>query len=941
MVFDFSHPLLLLLIPAAVVFVLFTSKSMVKLVKWRRKTILSLRLCIFTLLILCIAGFGLKTYSNSTTNIFLVDGSDSMSMSKAKASEFIKDAIKSKKSGDKVGVVTFGANSAVDLLPSEKPLFEEVQTKINGNFTNIEQALKLTQSLIPSGDRKRVILVSDGMENDGNALKEARLLKQQDITLDVFPVESPLTSEVQVKEVTIPDALRMNEKFEVAVKVNSTVKTRANLKLYAERELAAERTVEIQEGENNFVFSDKAAKGGMITYTAVLEPEKDTITANNTISTFSYVEDASRVLVVQDKDEGASELVKILEKDVRLDVSSPDSVPLALSELQKYDAFILSNVSAERLNDRFLDNLELCIKHQGKGLLVTGGENSYAPGGYYKTALERVLPVNMDIKPKEEQPNLGLVLVVDKSGSMSSGEYGISKLELAKEAAIRSVEALKSKDMIGVIAFDDAVQWVVRTQKLDDVQSIQNSIGTIRPGGGTQILHPLEEAYLSLKNASAKLKHIILLTDGQAERSGYEPVIEGINEAGITLSTVAVGEGADTALLRALAIGGNGRYYATDAFSDIPKIFVKETFLAGKTYLNNRTFYPGLSATSDVLKNIASVPSLDGYVGTTPKSTARVIFSSDTEDPVLATWQYGLGRTAAWTSDAKGMWTSEWLKWDQSSTFWKNLLSWLIQKKSDQQYSLKGSMAGGTGSIELTLPPDERLENEKAAAVMISPSGKEQSIELSPVSPGIYRGSFNAEETGVYLANIQISGGSEISKSISTGINIPYSPEYDIPQKDAPAFLERLAFEGGGRIIKDSRDVFSGQLKPTISMTDLTPFLLSLLILLFMLDIAVRRLNISFEWVRPMAGKITAAGSRVYIPVIKALSTVRKPAVQPAKPSFVENPADSKDTPPSASEVKADVVKDTGGKKREPEVEKSNSTHLDLLLEKKKKRNQS
>jgi len=655
---------------------------------------------------------------------------------------------------EKVGIVAFGGDAAVELAASENPVFTSIQTKINGNFTNIEKGLKLASSLIPSGDRKRIVLVTDGFENAGDAIKQARLLRQQDITLDVLPLSAEDNEEVLTRGISVPENLYLNEKFEVAVKIESTVKTAAVLKLYTDRQLAAEREIQIQKGENNFTFSGKAEKGGMVIYTAVIEPVEDTVIKNNSISTFSYVEDTARILMVHDRDNGGSEIAKMLRNDVKLDVASPESLPVTIDDLQKYDAFIISNVSAEKFDDRFLNNLETCIQYQGKGLLVTGGENSYAPGGYYKTVLEKVLPVNMDIRPKEEIPSLGLVLVIDKSGSMSMGQYGVSKVDLAKEAAIRSTEVLNSRDMIGVIAFDSAVQWVVKTQKLNDLKGIQDSIGTIRAGGGTQILPPLEEAIKSLKEVDTKLKHIILLTDGQAEKTGYELLVDDLNESGITMSTVAVGREADAMLLQALAFGGGGRFYMTDEFTDIPKIFAKETFLAGKTYLNNRTFTPNLKSYSEILKNLDSVPSLDGYVGTTPKNTARVVFSSDRDDPVLAVWQYGLGRTAAWTSDAKGMWTSSWLGWEQSPQFWKNLVSWILPQRSGEDFSINGSLAEGMGSIELRLPPEESSQGDEVEAVIIGPSGSKETVALQPVSPGYFKGEFKAEETGVYISSI-------------------------------------------------------------------------------------------------------------------------------------------------------------------------------------------
>lgn len=877
MLFRFSYPLLLILLPLVIIFILYRAKRLARLTLWRRRSVIALRILVAIALIFSIAGFGVKKVSDNSTTVFVVDGSDSALNSKEAAEVFVKEALKGKKTSDKVAVISFGTDTAVEIAPSEKVNFNSIQTMINGRFTDIEQALKNAVSLIPAEDRKRIVLISDGEENAGDAQKVAKAMSVQGINLDVYRLISEAGNEIQVKEIEVPETLRLNDKFEVSIKISSNVKSKGKLKLYRDRELANEISVDIQKGENNFVFADTALKGGVVTYSAEVETEDDTLSQNNKMSTFSYIEDKAQILVIQDKDQGAAELAKILETDAKVQVVNPDNVPLDMEELQKYDGFIVSNVSAERFNDKFLDNLEVCIRHLGKGLLVTGGDDSYAPGGYYKTVLEKVLPVNMDIKTKEEDPNLGLVLVIDKSGSMAEGQYGVSKVEMAKEAAIRSTEVIKKDDMIGVIGFDGALKWVVETKKADNIKAIQDAIGTIRAGGGTSILPPLEAAYLSLKDADTKLKHIILLTDGQAEKTGYEQLIDKINQAGITLSTVAVGSGADIPLLKVLAYGGKGRFYATDEFTDIPKIFAKETFLAGKTYLNNRTFTPKLTAYSPILSDLESIPVLDGYVGTTAKSTARVIFSSDMDDPVLATWQYGLGRTAAWTSDAKGMWTSNWMQWQQAPKFWKNLTSWLLQKKVKEDYSVNGGVVDGKGNLELTLPADERLENETVEATIISPGGKEEKTKLEPVSPGVYSGNFSGDETGVYIANISVNSNGEAVKNISSGIIIPYSPEYDITSKSEDNVLEKLASESGGRVLKDPKEVFSGELKQTVSINDMTNILLILAIILLMLDIAFRRLNIPFEKVEPVLVKIADTSRSIAKVLAKPLGKGGKP----------------------------------------------------------------
>jgi len=923
-----------MLIPIVVALTLFRAKRLFRLAAWRRRLIIALRVVVVILLIFGISGFGLKTVSDSTTTVFVVDSSDSAANSKRAAEDFIKKAIKSKKPYDKVAIVNFGTNTAVETVPSEKVNFTSLQTEINGKFTDIEQALKNAASLIPAEDRKRIVLISDGEENAGDALKAVKALAGQDISLDVYSIGDEIGDEVLIKKIDVPEMLRLNDKFEVSIKIGSNVKTAGKLKIFRDRELVNEINIDIQKGDNNFVFSDTALKGGVVTYSVEVEAVDDTLNQNNKMSAFSYIEDKAKILVIHDNDMGGSDLAKIMETDADVQVTEPESVPSDMESLQKYDGFIISNVSAEKLSDKFLDNLEVCIKHLGKGLLVTGGGESYALGGYYKTALERVLPVNMDIKTKEEDPNLGLVLVIDKSGSMADGQYGVSKVELAKEAAIRASEALTSNDMIGVIGFDDAFKWVVKTRKADDLKAIQNNIATIRADGGTSILPALEAAYLSLKDVDTKLKHIILLTDGQAEKSGYNELLDKIREAKITLSTVAVGDGADIPLLKTLASRGNGRFYATDEFTDIPKIFAKETFLAGKTYLNNRTFTPKLSAYSPILSEIDSIPSLDGYVGTSAKSTARVIFSSDQDDPVLATWQYGLGRTAAWTSDAKGMWTSRWMQWEQSPRFWKNLISWLIQKKVKEDYAITGGILNGKGNLELTLPADERLENETVEAAIVSPEGKEEIVKLEPISPGVYRGNFKGDETGVYIANVSISSNGETVKNISSGIMIPYSPEYDRIEKSKNNVLEKLALEGGGRILKNPEEVFSGELKKTVAINDMTNILLALILILLILDIALRRLNIPFEKLEPVMNKITEKSKAVTGLVAKQLKRERKYVAKQPKPEKAGDKSQKNDV-----QLKEDFDEKVSGKDKAKEIEKKDEADSDISKILAKKRN--
>jgi len=847
MVFKFENPWLLLLLLPAAVFMYYTTRNMVRLVRWRRITIVLLRSFVFFIVIMLISGLTLQQISNTTTTLFLIDSSDSIS-NKEQAANFVREAIKSMGRNDEIGVINFGGNSSIELLPGKKPIFDKVQTKINSSFTNLENALITAQSIMPWDHMKRVVVLTDGRENTGNALTQVKQMKSKGYSIDVYPISSSLKEEVQLQELNVPKSVNLNEQFEITVNIRSNVNTKAVLQLYSDRTLTAQKEVELNKGDNRFAFMDNAVNGGMVTYTVEVIADSDTFSQNNLLSSYTYVQDIPEIIMVSESEDACRVLADILKENTRLTVVNPKQVPVELSELLKYDAFILVNVSADSLSNAFLENLKTAVSHQGKGLLVTGGDNSYGPGGYYETALEEILPVNMDIKPKEEEPNLALMLVIDKSGSMSEGDFGISKMELAREAAIRSTEVLDQDDTIGVIAFDDAYKWVVEPQQLDNLQKIQDAIGTIRSGGGTQILPPLEAAYEAIKDLDAGLKHIILLTDGQAEKSGYEPLIEGLRENKITLSTVAVGRSADFLLMKALAYGGNGRYYETDEFTDIPKIFAKEVFLAGKKYLTNRTFTPGLAGSTEILKGIEAVPQLDGYVTTTAKKTANVVFESDENDPILACWQYGLGRTVAWTPDVQGIWTYDWMNWEDAPKFWRNVVSWIVQQNMSKGYAIETDIAGQNGSITVKAEDNAFMTAKDVKGILIGPDGTQQEIKLLPGAPGEYTGTFTDLESGVYIADIILSGSEGQSEHISTGLIMPYSPEYDILSNDKSldnhVLLQKIVYEGRGRILDDPAQVFDSELPPVIGKIDPTNILIIVVLILFLLDVVIRRVNI-------------------------------------------------------------------------------------------------
>jgi len=938
----FERPWLLLLILPLILFVYYSAKGMTGIAGWRRKAAIFSRCIIFLLIVFLLSGIVFEHSSGIATTIFLVDSSDSI-RDEDEATWFVREALKGMGRNDEAGVINFGGNAAIEVLPGKSVQFTDIQTRVDTSFTDLENALISARSVMPWENKKRIVLVTDGRENAGDVLKEAKRMREDGYTIDVFPLSSDIEAEVQLKELYVPESVNRNEIFEINLNVASNISCDAVIYLYTDRTLTGSKKVRLSEGDNRFAFSDRSDNGGMVTYTVEIVPDIDTFSQNNSLSTFTFVEDVPRILVVANEGQESGPLVEILREDMDLTVINPKQVPVELSELLKYDAFIFDNISADDLNEKFLQNLETAVSHQGKGLMAAGGDKSFGPGGYYKTVLEKILPVNMDIREKEEDPSLALMLVIDKSGSMADGEYGISKIEMAREAAIRSTEVLGEKDTIGVIAFDDAFKWVVKPQKPDNIKAIQDQIASIRAGGGTQILPPLKAAYDSILEIDAKLKHIILLTDGQAEKSGYETIIDGLRENGITLSTVAVGQSADFALLKALAYGGRGRYYETNEFSDIPKIFAKEVFLAGKEYLVNRSFIPVLRGYSEILKGINAVPGLDGYVATTAKSSANVIFESDEGDPILASWQYGLGRTIAWTPDIHGVWTNDWMGWENASVFWKNAVSWLVQQSLGRGYTVDAEIEGKKGTIIIRAEDNAFMTYDRATGTLIGPDGTKQEIELNPGAPGEYRGTVENLSNGVYIADITLYGSDGKSERISTGLIMPYSREYDLLTYDDGKMLQKIAFEGGGRLLTDPKQVFSGTLQNVYGMSDPAFEVVVLLTVLFILDVTVRR--IKFEPGKWMVGarKVLGAGKTAAYRTIGA--ALRKQAEKitnqaekrEIKKIMRDTQSRNNDFDNGSTDIKKGTEKSSPDKKAGSSGESSGTDHISYLLEKKRK----
>lgn len=852
---DFIRPLWLVFIPAAIIFLLITSKNLNRKGRLRKNIILITRSILFVLLVISIAGMGIVWTVDDNATIFLVDSSDSMKDYYGVLEKFIKEALDQMTNKDTAGIILFGEEPQMENFLSPKPAFEKIINTTGGRYTNIEKAITAGMSILPDKSRKRIVLVTDGEENEGDSSKIAAILKEKGIDLKVKKIDKDKGSEVAALSVTAPQSLNIGEEYNIVVNIESNINTQGKLTLFDGNEKAAEEKVEISKGENRFVFKDKADTTGFKTYRAIIDAAEDKESRNNEASTFMNILAEPMILLIEGKAGEGEEIAKMLDAaNAHYKRVEAQSAPSSLQSLVQYKTIILSNVSADNLNNGFMEALEPYVKDFGGGLIASGGDDSFALGGYYKTSLEKVLPVNMELRGKKAIPDMSIILVIDKSGSMSGGSGGITKLDLAKEAAARVLDSLRDNDEIGVLAFDDAMYWVVDPQKIGDRDKIRNDIGTIRQGGGTSILPPLEEGVKTAKGLDSKIKHVILLTDGQAEKTGYDKVLKDAANSGITVSTVAAGRDADTNLLEYISQKAGGRFYQTDEYTNLPTIFAKETFMAAKAYLNNREFVPRLTSLHPVIGNVVEkgLPKLLGYVAASPKDAARVVLESDEADPILTLWQYGLGKTAAWNSDMTGRWSANYVNWENNLVLWNNLINWTIENYEGQDLEVDTKVEGGYGQIKAK--QTDNNEEFATKAVITTPSLKTMEIDLAAEAPGQYIGSFRLDEIGTYLIKAVQEKEGEIQRTVGTGLSVPYSPEYSIKAKTDK--LDRLVNEAGGKYIKDPKEVYEGPIADVTGRRDLTSPLLLLALLLFLADIAIRRLNLPLEKFARFFGKV-------------------------------------------------------------------------------------
>lgn len=902
---------------------------------------LGIRALLLTLLVLALAGLQLHLPSPSLSVVFVLDKSDSISPQDQERGEAaIRQAIHQMPAGDKAAVVVFGKDALVERLAVEDRSLPGLASVPVTTRTDIASALQLSLALFPDEGAKRIVLLSDGRENLDLALQQAEIAGMQQIELRYYPLsEGGSTAEVQVERLDSPVEIRQGQSIDLGISIRSTVSSGATLRVLADNELIDSREVVLNPGSNSFTVTAPDQAPGFHRFRVQVVPDRDSRLQNNESSAFTIVQGPPAVLLVEGEPGEAQNLGDALKAaEVKVTTIAPEHLPGTLAELAKYDAVALVDVPARQLPVSAMDNLPAYVRDLGKSLLTVGGENAYGAGGYLRTPLETALPVSMDVQSKEREANLALVLTVDKSGSMgrchcdnpdlnqtyTARQTGLPKVDIAKEAIMRSASALSQQDYLGVVAFDTLAYPVLPIEPLPDQATLEKAIGTIKAQGQTNLQSGMESAFNALKGVNARRKHVILLTDGWSRSGDLTAIVNQMKEAGITVSIIAAG-GGSAEFLKDLAEKGGGRYYPAVDMLQVPDIFLTETVTSVGEYLIEEPFYPVPANPSPILHGIdtATLPLLKGYNGTTAKHTARLDLLTPRGDPLLASWQYGLGRAAAWTSDMKGKWAEELVTWDGFPRFAAQLAAWLVPPAVEDNLTAQVSQQeqGSFLQLKVTDAQGRPLNNLKAGAKVILPDLKTEDLVLKQTGAGQYEALAQFDEPGTYLVTLSAMEDIRPVGQITTGLVVPYSPEYragtvnlDLLEQLSSLTRPKTTAPSASGAIQQAQDIFAHNLPAATGSRELWQGLLVAAALLFPLDVGFRRLNLSrrdlaqaWAWVKTRVGSWRsstmrpAGGPRRLEALFRARSRARvRPGLPPAR-----QPGETQAQPPPAASAPA------------------------------------
>jgi len=979
--FIFEQPwylcLALLIIPALW---WFSFRSLAGLGPVRRVVALSLRSLLVLLLVAALAGFQFQWASDRLAVLYLLDQSASIPEAQRQSMmEYVVKEVKTHRNRqreDLAGVIVFGRDALIEVPPFDDdiPGIGQVESLVGmrRDATNLAAALKLAQASFPEGTARRIVLVTDGNENLGDARAEAKKLSDAGIGIDVVPVHLQTRAEVAIEKVTIPPDVRRGQPYEVRVVVNNLTQPTDADPGFVKGKLTIVRTmgkssdfhveeeVTLKPGKNVYTFQQKVEQSSVYTYRAIFTPQDaqdDLIAQNNEATAFAHIRGKGKVLLIEDfASPGQFEFLvqRLRLQNLEVDVMPSNDLFTSLADLQPYDTVLLANVprssgdSSDKIANFTDDQISMLVRNteqMGCGLIMLGGDASFGAGGWTNTELEKAMPVDFQIENVKVQAVGALVLMMHASEIPEGNHW-------QKVVARQAVSMLSAADYAGCIHWHNQASkesWLWNQSQGGLVRVGPNKsrmlsqIDRMSPGDMPDFDPAMRMALAGFKRVQASVKHMIVISDG--DPSPPSPTFVAQCRANsITVSTVAVGAHgpAESSRLRNIAADTGGKYYEVRDPRALPRIYQRETRRVARPLVKDLPDVPPrMVGRNDIVEGINDpLPPIRGFVLTTVKDNPLVevlMRSPEPDEPenstVLASWTYGLGRAAAFTTDAGYRWSTSWKEWENYDKFVSQLVRWSMRPLDDQgKFSVASDIKDGKVRIVVTAldKDDEFLNFLNMSGAAITPGLTSKDIKIEQVAPGRYVGEFDAEQAGSYFLTISPNPG---AAPLLSGINVPYSAEFRDHETNQTLITTIAGYRPqdgeAGRVIEGELardrmqqlldvDTFRGGLPRSISSRDLWPLVLLVAACLFFADVFVRRVTLSFEWVGKAREwvRVKVFGRDATVAEITRMERLRQSKVlaneqideRRAAVRFQPQVDDSKGTPaPSLDEVLGDA----------------------------------
>ena len=861
---DFRSPLFLILLAAIPILIFIQLRTRVIASKWRKRSTILLRVVALLCAILALANLQRIDREQRLAVAFLLDTSDSIPSSQHEiVLNQINSTIANLKPTDQFSVIGFAqeASILIEMGPvDQQELTTTVLSEltIERDATDILASLKRTLELLPDNYHRRIVLFSDGIHNAGNSTVNdfLPLFGASNVEILTVPLQT-VEDTIRVQEIQLPDRVRKGQRFPIqAIVETDGSMPSVTATLYRNGVPLSDDEFSLQKGKNVLTLpTQQIWEDHPQTYHMKLNIN-DEVLDNNQAFAVVQVLDKPKILYAEGDFEHAEKLKKVLEENgYVVKVVSAVEIPTELVTLQQNDVLILSNISADALSSEQLNIIETYVRDLGHGVVVIGGDQAFGAGGYTDTVLERVLPVEMT--PRERQESVALVFVIDTSGSMATYVGDKKKIELAIEAIRAGIRNLEEEDQAAIIGFDVDKRDISPLTSEHDV--LIRAVGRLKPTGGTTAMAAaIETAGELLKSTEAKRKHIILLSDGKSggDQVSFLENAKKVVEARIGITVIGIGD-ADERLLQTIEEKSLGRSIHVKNVRGLPKVLmdaVQET----QSYIVQEPFQPIIGNLSTVvLEGITVLPQLNGYVATAEKSAAQVLISSNRDEPVLANWHYGLGKTVAWTSDVKPAWSEDWISWQNFGKFWGQMVNWVLPNGGkDVDFDLLVSSSNGSGHIVIET---QQSSSTSYLVQVAGPNGASQSVNLQQESSNRFVGSFTMHDSGSYI----VTAKREDDGSMQTEtITVSYPAEY--ASFDVNSVLLKQLADGTGGIYQPTVAQIAAPAGKTIEkQVSLSQTLLIIAVVLFVLEMILRRFSIAIGYLSELRAQLRRQTEKV------------------------------------------------------------------------------